>query len=71
MNLTIGSCFHRKSALDTSLGFRGQDSVPSSDIGSVRAVWPELWNSDGNSDFAAMAFNSRLRGYEQVSELIF
>ena len=45
----------------TSLGFWAQSFVPSSEIGSIRSVWPRLRTSDDKFHFHAQDDNSRLR----------
>ena len=47
--------------MDTYLSFWDQKFVPSSDIGSVRAGRPGIQTSDGKTNFAAPAYNSRFR----------
>ena len=49
------------SGMGTSLGFRGQNFVPSSDIGSVRSGRHGFPTSDPEPDFTTWGYNSRLR----------
>ena len=50
-----------KLVMGTSLGIRGNNFVPSSNIGSVWSGRLELRTSDAKSDFAALAHSSRMR----------
>ena len=49
------------SGMGTSLGFRGQNFVPSSDIGSVRSDRHGVPTSDAELYFTTWGYNSRLR----------
>ena len=50
------------SGMGTSLVFRDQNFVPSSDIGSVYSGRVGLGTYEAKSDFTALAYNSQLRG---------
>ena len=46
----------------TSFEFVGRNFAPGSEIGSVRSGRPGPRTNDAKSDFAALAYNSRLGG---------
>ena len=51
----------------SSSGYRGDNFVPSSNVGSVRLERPELGTREATYDVAVLAYKSRRRG-DQTSQ---